>query len=365
MSGQPFDTASFLDDIARWRKTVGTRAPAYHRVLAALTDLLLENSGRGAEVGDRLKQAWASRTFQIFYERPLLFLAALRMDALVQGSVHPLWHALGASRSDPESVNRGALLDALVHKPFWESLRTRFVQTNETSRAVAWLWPAAIIGCSGDGRPLYLLEIGTAAGLNLVADRLPPMWTTPAGEPLPTARGPKLMERTGVDAHPLDVRSEPDANWIRACVWAGESERLARLEAAIAAFRSSPAPLATGDVTEGPKLLQSLSLKRIEQGVVFAFQTIVRDYLDAKTLARYQEGMNRWLMDAPLASALWVELELDHQDPEKRAAMVVHTPGPRGPVEMRLGTTGYHPTSVFPDETSVGRLRKLFRNDLD
>jgi hypothetical protein len=52
--------------------------------------------------------------------------------------------------------------------------------------------------------------------------------------------------------------SDGDANWLRACVWAGERERIARLEAGIAAFRASPAELVAGDVTIAPERLRAL-----------------------------------------------------------------------------------------------------------
>src|SRR5262249_49795776 len=143
-------------------------------------------------------------------------------------------------------------------------------------------------------------------------DRLASPWTTSSGARLPTASAPRIVARLGIDAHPMDACNDGDADWLRACVWAGDRERLARLEAAISAFRGSPAELVQGDVTEVPEQLRALSA-RLEHGtVVLAFQTIVRDYVDERARADYERGMRDWLESAPSSRAVWVELELDH-----------------------------------------------------
>ena len=58
------------------------------------------------------------------------------------------------------------------------------MKTNETSRALAWLWPASL---AGGGRRIALADVGASAGLNLVADALPNPWTTEDGSPLEVA----------------------------------------------------------------------------------------------------------------------------------------------------------------------------------
>jgi hypothetical protein len=347
----------FIDDIARWRKTVGTRAPMYHPLLEELVNLLESGTPDGKDLADRLNHAWKSRTFQIFYDRPLLFLAALRKDALAEGTSHPLWSVLAAPDPSPDAIARGTLLEALTRESFWQSVRTKFVQTNETSRAVAWLWPAHIIGCSQQLRPLGLVEAGTAAGLNLVTDQLPAPWTSSAGDPLPVARDISTFARLGIDAHPLDARTEEDATWLRACVWSGEGERLARLEAAITAFQRRPAAIERGDVTDVPQRLRALTAQRPERGVVLAFQTIVRDYLDERTRVEYERGMKSWLDDSPPASALWVELELDSADPQKGVPLIAHT----RQADIVLGRTHFHPATIAVDLGAVEQLSSMFR----
>ena len=333
---------AFADDIAKWRAAASDRAPSYHRVLEEVVALLADPF-----VAQRFERAWHARTFRAFYDRPLLFLASLRRDALAEGPTHPLWPAIGARDADPATVTRRALVESFERPGVWESLATRFVQTNETSRAVAWLWPAAILR-----GPVALAEIGTAAGLNLVADHLDRPWTAADGKRL-VPDVPKVVSRWGIDAHPLDACDDDDALWLRACVWAGENERIDRLEQAIAAFRGEPATLEKGDAADAPGRLRTLPVP--EGGVAIAFQTLVRDYLAPATLTAYEQGMRAWLSDTP--RTVWVELEMDPADPDHRVPIAAHVREER----IVLGWTSYHPIAIAVDPDAVGRFAAKFR----
>ncbi len=361
MTDSPSTPRDLVDDIARWRQVVPNRAPAYHRLLQETVALLGDGTREAAELAKRFDDAWGQRTFHVFYERPLLLIAALRVQALTTGATHPLWPALTAPEPDPRSITRGALLEALADDAVFACLRSHFVQTNETSRAVAWLWPAQLIGCGDGARPLALVEVGASAGLNLTADRLPSPWTNQWGARMPSVRAPAVRARIGIDAHPLDVCSDRDANWLRACVWAGEHDRSARLEAAIAAFRAAPAQLQRGDVTDAPNVLRALCAARQDRAVVLAFQTIVRDYLEPDNRARYEREMRSWIADSAVASAVWVEIELENAEPDKPLPIVAHVRDATGVVDIVLGTTGYHPAVVVVDDAAVERFARLFR----
>jgi hypothetical protein len=330
---------SFVEDIAKWRAAAGDRAPSYHRVLEELVAVLDDPS-----TARRFEHAWRDRTFRAFYDRPLLLLASLRRDALAEGAGHPLWKAIGATEADPARVTREALVASFDRPTLWQSLASRFVQTNETSRAVAWLWPAAIVNA-----PIVLAEIGTAAGLNLVADHLERPWTDATGGRL-VLDAPPVVSRWGIDAHPLDACDDDDALWLRACVWAGENERLDRLEQAIEAFRKDPATIETGDAADAPRRLRSLPVP--EGGVAIAFQTLVRDYLAPATRTAYEQGMREWLRDMP--RAIWIELEMDPTD--HQVPLVAHVRDDT----IVLGRTSYHPTTVTVDEDAVTRFAAMF-----
>jgi hypothetical protein len=109
----------------------------------------------------RLQRAWGDRTFDIFYERPLLLLASLRFESLTDPG-HPLARGFAVDAPKPETITREALADALgAHRlGLWVTLRARKVQTNEVSRALAWRWPAALAGLGSRLKPLALVDIG-------------------------------------------------------------------------------------------------------------------------------------------------------------------------------------------------------------
>lgn len=136
-------------------------------------------------------------------------------------------------------------------------------QTNEVARsavlvsgllAVAAVWRA----------PFDLTEIGTSAGLNLILDRyaydfggrtfgpadaplrLAPAWEGPPPPDVPL----RIAGRRGVDRAPLDVTAATDREKLLAYVWADQADRLARIEAALAAARADPPPLERADAAD-------------------------------------------------------------------------------------------------------------------
>ena len=353
----------FADDLARQRKYVGGQLPSYDRVLALVAEAL------SGDLGRRLQKAWARRRFDIYYERPLLLLATLRYDALVTGPDHPLWPALAADSPDPAAVTPAALELAFARdRPrVWHSLTRRRIQTNEVSRAVAWLWPATLAG--ERGRALALCDMGCSAGLNLVADALALGWTEPAtgpdpARPLAIARDRRVVRRLGFDRGPLDASDEDDRSWLRACVWAGQRDRLANLEAALAAFRAgmagdAPPEIAALDAREMPARLLELAAADRSGALWLAYQTLVREYL-GPSREPYLDGMRRWLSAMPPGRALWIELE----DPphgatrERPAALLAHLRRPDGVMlDLVLARCQYHPTEVAPEPDAVAAVR--------
>jgi hypothetical protein len=345
----------FAADIAAQRRYVAARVPSYDRVLALVADAL------DADIGRRLGKAWARRRFDAVYDRPLLLLATLRHDALATGPDHPLWAALAASEPDPSTVTAAALERALGRdRPrVWHSLTRRHVQTNEVSRAVAWLWPAALAG----DRPIVLCDMGCSAGLNLVADSLEQTWSEHGADPpraLPVAPDPRVVRRLGFDRAPLDATDEDDSAWLRACVWSGERERLSRLDRALAAFRAAAAAgaaptLETIDAVDMPDRLIELSAGDDDGALWLAYQSSMREYL-GPARRPYLDGMRCWLEARPPGAALWIELE----DPPHGAsrqwptALLAHLRGPDGDVtDLVLARCQYHPVEIAPEADAV------------
>jgi len=341
-------------DARMWRAAAKERAPSYHRLLEAPEDLLTGEAerGRAAPIAQRLEAVWADRSFSVFYERPLLLIAALRYDALARGEAHPLWAALRDRDPDAGVVTRDAVAESLAPDVVWQVMRDRYVQTNETSRAVAWLWPTHLAGCNDGARPLGLLELGCAAGLNLVGDAMSAPWTEPSGTALSVVTSPDVVLRLGIDRHPV-VLDDDAQRFLRACIWAGETKRLSRFDEAVEALRraSPPPELAEGNLREPQAPLERLAAAVPGGGLAVAIQTIVRDYLDGPTSAAYEDAMRTWLASRPKGSAVWLELEIAPAgEDDLPAAIRAH---------LVLARTGYHPSVVRPDPDAVATFVEL------
>jgi hypothetical protein len=175
----------------------------------------------------------------------MLVLAALHFQALSgHRELAPLYAQLGTQLSlAPDDFAR-RVVDIVHREPtVVSSLLTRHTQTNEPGRSAVF---QAVL------RELYrrgidevnLIDVGTSAGLNLYVDHY-----TIVREPAPPTHSalrfsyesldaadldgplPAVRSRIGVDLHPLDLRSAPDAQWLRACLWPEDPVRLNRLMA--------------------------------------------------------------------------------------------------------------------------------------
>lgn len=334
------------------------RAPVYARVVREAIAL----AGTDAATRAHLLDAWGERIFHARYDRPLLLCAAIHQEVQRDPS-HPLATAL--READPSAVTREAVAAALASAPTLHTMRTRFVQTNEVSRAIAWRLPMAKLPA---GAQVVLVDLGCSAALNLVADGLPLSWTSADGRPLDLPLRP-IVERVGLDRAPIDPRDEAAARWLRACIWPGDHARRARLDAALARASSAVAAgeLQTYalDAAEMPGRVESITCARARDTFVVAYQTVMADYLLPETRFAYEAGMRDWVLRHP-GRALWVELERAPKGSPGPAELRVHlavpaSPGvpaapaapgtPRTPEKstvrtLVLGSCEYHPGAI-------------------
>lgn len=351
----------FDDDIRKTLPHLASRVPPYARILDIVLRTLEDPvSPTSAQLGGSLEAVWSARTFHASYDRPLLLLAAIRADALREGPDHPLFAAV-AGAADPQAVLPKRVLETLLdlRPALADDLRDRSVQTNETSRAVTWLWPAALAGASRGGRPLVLVDVGASAGLNLVADRLPSLWTRD-GQPLPVVEAPRILRRIGVDRQPLHLDANGAADWLRACVWPTERARIERLEAAMAAFlqareEESPPELRAGDVLDLPEVLDELVASLPGDALVLVYQSIVREYLPPEVEIEHRRGMRAFLARQPVGRAAFLELESAVDGDEQFPAAIHATFRAKNDVVETevLARCGYHPTELRVDEDAV------------
>jgi len=136
----------------------------------------------------------------------------------------------------------------------------RRTQTNEVGRCAILLPVLARL----EG-PLALVEVGASAGLCLLLDRYRYRYgdrfvgdpsaslllECEAIGPVPTLKHvPDVAWRRGIDVAPVDVTDDDAVRWLEACVWADQTERIARLRAAVEVARMEPPVVEQGDALE-------------------------------------------------------------------------------------------------------------------
>jgi hypothetical protein len=298
------------------------RSPLY----AALLRELAAEAARGPAWLARLEDAWRARRFAVDWEAAHLLLAALHYAALAgeAGELAAVYPSCGG-RGAP----RGAAGAFLARAPaaFWERLREATVQTNEVGRSVAWMVAAARV-FGARRMPFHLVELGAAAGLNLVGDCLPQAcrFVAEAGAPLPWGwnRRHPVLSRAGLDLHPLRVAEREHRLWLKACVWADDLARLERLELAVEAFLKEAADIQLARCTfaASPDWLLAQRPARPGEGLL-VFNAIGTVYLGDADYARLRAGMARAL--APWRGrGVWVEYERARERPTGPLELALH-----------------------------------------
>jgi hypothetical protein len=223
-------------------------SPLYERVAVALSQS--DEALRAIETAPARKR------------HPTVILAALH-DLALAGHAPGLAAAYAAADGDAATTAAiGTLLQ--MTGPVVAIAARRQAHTNETGRG-AVLYPAIAEAARRVGADVVaLIDVGCSAGLNLNVDRVgitygngqslgdpsSPVQLSSSivgARPIPTRRLPEVIARICVDLDPLDVTDADDARWLRACVWPGQPERVARLEAEMALAATAPPLLLRGD----------------------------------------------------------------------------------------------------------------------
>ncbi|MCL4870033.1 MAG: DUF2332 family protein [Anaerolineae bacterium] len=277
----------------------------------------------------------------------LLLAAAIHRDVLAgHAAAHPLtpyYPTVGGPRS-PDDPALPDLWQATIlarRKAYTPFLQTNTVQTNETGRGLAWLWPLGHTGWS----QLNLVDLGASAGLNLVADRrayrftdeatgevladvgqgqpvqfithllnrhdLPPHSFPAADQPMP-----HILSRTGCDLHPFGLDSPEQELTLMAYIWGDQPHRLQRLREGITAWHevmgNAAAPIHPIDLPdELPTFLAHLP----DNGApVLIYNTWMSSYLKNKG-AGLRTHIHHWAQ-SQTRPTLWTQWEPLHDGPE-------------------------------------------------
>jgi hypothetical protein len=189
------------------------------------------------------------------------------------------------------------------------ALEARRTQTNEVARCATLL--PLLAGLRG---PLALLEVGASAGLCLLPDRYAynyrgdllgdpaspvKLSCEPRGAvPVPTGL-PQISWRCGIDLDPIDVNDAEAVHWLECCVWPGQPERLARLQAAIQVARLDPPSLIRGNLLD---TVAEVARQAPPEATLVIFHSAVLTYLPVGGRRRFAEIMGT-------LPAVWVSNE--------------------------------------------------------
>jgi len=196
----------------------------------------------------------------------------------------------------------------------------RTTQTNEPLRCVPLL--VALDRIRG---PVALIEIGSAAGLCLCPDRYAYRFRTDDGEArlgessvvldaaVTDARAPRRMPeivwRAGIDLEPRDAREADDRAWITGLIWPGETDRAARVEAALDVVAADPPLVIAGDAADPGVLADLVARAPADTTIVIATVGVLphlpREARD-RLIATIRELPARWVtLDAPGLHEAW------------------------------------------------------------
>ncbi len=310
------------------------------RLLEHLADCLEENSAVGGAIldwpGDPRADALALRTAGAFHA---LALSGKSPDLV---DVYPPKTSDGHKLQQAIEAALGAHDEDIL----------RFIenppQTNEVGRAAAlaggFLAIAALTSL-----PLAIFEIGASAGLNLHWDHFRYdlgglSIGDPSGLPLlapawegakPPAADLRVNERAGCDRTPIDSRSNDDVLRLRAYIWPDQTDRLARLDQALARTRSSPVRVECADAANWA----SSRLAERRRGVATVlFHTIVWQYIEKSGQKRLEHIIDaagrRADNKAPFA---WLRME--PETPKAAALRLTLWPGGK---TLLLADVDYH-----------------------
>jgi len=242
-----------------------------------------------------------------------------------------------------------------------ERVATRLVQTNEVRRCT-FLTPALLAAARlAQPAPLALIEVGAAAGLNLLFDHYSyrysgPDWHTeitgtpgapvldctltgPLHPPV-TDSMPQVAWRAGIDLNPLNPADPADRQWLTALVWPDHAERAARLTHALDAAASHPTQIHPGDAVD---VLPRLAEQAPPQTQLVIYHCAVLAHTPPAARARFTDVL---LDISNTRLVLWIQAEPRPDNDPRRLRLTICANGQIS-ADHPLGR--YHPHGEWLD----------------
>jgi hypothetical protein len=135
-------------------------------------------------------------------------------------------------------------------------LRTKLVQTNEVQRCALLLPAVNLISQMSDQKPIALIDVGSAGGLNLLMDKTYIQYSDgisvgPINSPLqlqcdsqglkiPEFQDVKIENRIGIDLNPVNLLDANERQWNLALIWPDQIERFDRMKSALKILEKTP-----------------------------------------------------------------------------------------------------------------------------
>ncbi|WP_427894374.1 DUF2332 domain-containing protein [Kribbella sp. GL6] len=308
----------------RFGKTEGEKgSPLYGRIAIALSES--DEALRVIEAGPARRR------------HPTLVLAALH-DLALAGQSPALAAALEASSASklaaPVAPHRGVAggdgarsvaevaveVMAETGELVLERVAGRKVRGDEGGRhAVLYPAVAEVARRVGTGA-VGLVDVGRAAGLNLVVDQVgisygngPVLGAADSAAQvsasvvgdglLPSAPVPEVVARVAVGDELVDVTNADEARWLRACLPPDQVERSARLQAEVALAAADPPEMVRGAVVD----VLPEAIARVPDGVLpVVMTTWVLSSLGLEERLRFLQRLDEAATRRPVA---WVSVE--------------------------------------------------------
>jgi hypothetical protein len=276
-----------------------------------------------------LAEPWAGKDVRTLFSdaAPLRFLGGLHYLVL-SGAAPDLAAEYPPSELAPDSARLADRVSAAgrEHQAMLARFLTSPPQTNEVNRSVVLAAGFRTIAGRA-GLPLRCLEIGASAGLNMNWDRFfydlgePGLWGDPqspvrlgaewTGGPPPFDIEAVVVERRACDQNPIDVAHDEAALRLKAYVWPGQLERMARLDGAIEIARRHRPEVERADAAAWTRA----HIRPVPGAVSVLYHSVVWSYLPAETQAEVTAAITAAGESADASSPVaWLRMEPNPDD---------------------------------------------------